>query len=34
MLAEDISDVGAALGAAVIVTQAWPGFRAVEVEKR
>lgn len=34
MLAEDISDVGAALGAAVIDTQAWPGFRAVEVEKR
>ncbi|EMF14837.1 uncharacterized protein SEPMUDRAFT_148419 [Sphaerulina musiva SO2202] len=34
MLAEDISEVGAALGAAVIETQAWPGFRAVEVEKR
>lgn len=33
MLAEDGSDVGAALGAAVIDTQAWPGFRAVEVEK-
>lgn len=34
MLAEDRSDVGAALGAALIDTQAWPGFRAVGVEKR